>query len=167
MSDIFYYTGIGSRKTPKEILIKMEEVARRLALQGKILRSGGADGADSAFEEGCKKAEGKMEIYLPYKNFRVKDGRICTQFDLIINKEKSKEIFEELASEYKDFNKNSPDYIYQLMQRNMHQVLGENLDSPSSFVICYTPNGEDIGGTRWALRLARKYNIPIYNLGNK
>lgn len=59
------YTGIGSRETPYEILQLMKELARLMS-ECFILRSGGADGADSAFESGCS---GLKEIYLPWKNF--------------------------------------------------------------------------------------------------
>jgi len=47
-----YYSGIGSRSTPENILHMMGDVAYRLANKGWILRSGGADGADNAFEQG-------------------------------------------------------------------------------------------------------------------
>ena len=49
-----YYAGIGSRNTPKEVLDVFESIGKYLALQGFVLRSGGADGADRAFERGCK-----------------------------------------------------------------------------------------------------------------
>jgi predicted Rossmann fold nucleotide-binding protein DprA/Smf involved in DNA uptake len=47
-----YYAGIGSRETPKEICNKMTEIASLLEKQDFVLRSGGANGADSAFEKG-------------------------------------------------------------------------------------------------------------------
>ena len=59
------YAGIGSRKTPVHILSKMRRVAERLEVRGYTLRSGGADGADTAFEEGCK----RKEIFLPQPGF--------------------------------------------------------------------------------------------------
>ena len=45
-----YYTGIGSRKTPENILKKFKDIATFLETKQYILRSGGAEGADSAFE---------------------------------------------------------------------------------------------------------------------
>lgn len=54
---------------PDDILDLMRAVAEELARHGMILRSGGADGADSAFEEGCRRVNGKMEIYLPWRGF--------------------------------------------------------------------------------------------------
>ena len=48
MSRLFY-TGVGSRKTPKDILDFMVLCGKRLADLNYVGRSGGADGADSAF----------------------------------------------------------------------------------------------------------------------
>jgi len=58
-----HYTGVGSRKTPKEILSLIKDIATKLALKGFTLRSGGAVGADNAFERGCKLGNGLKEIY--------------------------------------------------------------------------------------------------------
>jgi predicted Rossmann fold nucleotide-binding protein DprA/Smf involved in DNA uptake len=55
------YTGVGSRKTPKAITNLMTELARTLGDSGWCLRSGGADGADVAFESGAS----TKEIYVP------------------------------------------------------------------------------------------------------
>ena len=59
------------------------------------------------------------------------------------------------------------DYAKQLHMRNGLEVLGHELDSPKSrFVVCWTPNAQEVGGTAQAIRLARKYNIPVFNLAN-
>ena len=49
--------------------------------------------------------------------------------------------------------------------RNCHQILGYDLKSPVDAVICWTPNGKMVGGTRTALLLAQDAGIPIFNLG--
>jgi hypothetical protein len=49
--------------------------------------------------------------------------------------------------------------------RNCHQILGYDLQSPVDAVICWTPNGKVVGGTRTALLLAQDAGIPIFNLG--
>ena len=61
-----YYAGIGSRETPKEICNKMTEIASLLEKQDFVLRSGGAQGADHAFEIGISD-QLMMDIYLPKK----------------------------------------------------------------------------------------------------
>src|ERR1044072_4305468 len=64
-----YYAGIGSRETPENIQKDMYCIAGHLAQINYTLRSGGADGADLAFEKGCDFVKGKKDIYLPWKDF--------------------------------------------------------------------------------------------------
>jgi predicted Rossmann fold nucleotide-binding protein DprA/Smf involved in DNA uptake len=47
-----YYTGIGNRSTPTALLPVLTKISQILANKGLILRSGGAEGADEAFEQG-------------------------------------------------------------------------------------------------------------------
>jgi len=54
-----------------------------------------------------------------------------------------------------------------LMARNTHQILGQDLRTLSNFVVCWTADGKNSGGTGQALRLAVACKIPIYNLHNK
>lgn len=51
-----------------------------------------------------------------------------------------------------------------LHTRNCFQCLGLDLSTPSRFLICWTEKGNKIGGTRTAIVLAEKYNIPVFNL---
>jgi predicted Rossmann fold nucleotide-binding protein DprA/Smf involved in DNA uptake len=48
------YAGIGSRKTPQDILENMTKIATWLESLGYTLNSGGAKGADEYFEKGVK-----------------------------------------------------------------------------------------------------------------
>ena len=45
-----FYTGVGNRDTPHEYLEKMTVLASLLEKEGCILRSGGAEGADTVLE---------------------------------------------------------------------------------------------------------------------
>ena len=60
-----YYAGIGSRETPVELKEKIKTVVEHLNQKNYTLRSGGAQGADSFFEEFAR----KKEIYLPWMGF--------------------------------------------------------------------------------------------------
>jgi hypothetical protein len=154
------YAGIGSRETPADILKLMQDLAEKLARSNCILRSGGADGADTAFEQGCDLANGQKEIYLPWRGF---------------NNNKS-QLFDPSNTAYKIASETHPGFTYLkspaklLMARNTHQILGEYCDTPVDLILCWTPDGattktsSKTGGTGQALRLAAKYNIPIYNL---
>ena len=57
------YAGIGARKTPESVLEEMRGVGFCLGTLGWTLRSGGARGADEAFEQGCDEAKGFKEIF--------------------------------------------------------------------------------------------------------
>ena len=68
-----FYTGIGSRETPPEILEMMKDIASKLELLGWTLRSGGAPGADTGFENGVKSLK---EIYVPWRGFNGSDSEL-------------------------------------------------------------------------------------------
>ena len=52
-----------------------------------------------------------------------------------------------------------------LQARNCYQVLGYDLETPSQFVVCWTPRGSGSGGTGQAIRIAKSHNIPIFDFG--
>lgn len=56
------YEGIGSRNTPEDFKYLLFHAAKTLAMKGYTLRSGGADGADSAFEAGADIVNGKRRF---------------------------------------------------------------------------------------------------------
>ena len=142
-----YYTGIGSRETPKNILHWMYRIALRLSKIGYVLRSGGADGADSAFEIGAE----LKEIYLPWKGFNKNKSLLYTP---------SVEAHL-MAEQYHPAWDKCSQGAKKLHARNCHQVLGQDLKIPSKFVVCYH---NDSGGTLQAVRIARDKLILVYNL---
>ena len=150
-----YYAGIGSRETPPTIQALMGQMARHLAQKGYVLRSGGAGGADTAFEVGCNAVKGSKEIYLPWPKFQDSDSQ------LILKDKKA----EEIAEKFHPYWHNLSQGARKLQARNSHQVLGEDLETPSAFVICYTAGGKKKGGTGQAIRIAEAYNIPVFDCG--
>ena len=158
--DELYYCGIGSRATPDDILEKMKKIGSTLAKIGFILRSGAADGADSAYEEGCDEAGGQKEIFLPWKGFNASSSPFYEYPGLA----------EEIAFQFHPNLYAQKDAVVKLMARNTQQVLGQDCKTRSKFskfVICYCPvdkNGKWLGGTGQALRIAEAKKIPIYNL---
>jgi hypothetical protein len=159
-----FYAGIGSRKTPPDMLAKMKRVAARLEKLGYTLRSGGADGADSAFAAGC----GKKEIYLPWDGFNgVKQESGHTR--IVSEPSQDAEIIASLV--HPAFGRLTAP-VKKLMARNSHQILGHDLRTPVDFVVCWTPDGaesggersRDTGGTGQAIALASMWGIPVFNL---
>lgn len=158
---MIYYAGIGSRKTPEDICRKMFTAGRAMAGLGFILRSGGAAGADESFEQGVESfceansvsTDVLREIYLPWRGFRKNQSPLW-------GSDKSARL---LAKQYhprwdivscagRDFH-----------ARNCYQILGRDLATPSTFVLCWTPEGAVTGGTGQALRIAQDHGIPILN----
>lgn len=166
------YAGIGSRQSPPEILLIMESISKRLSEAGWKLRSGGASGADSAFQRGIQDLPdliNRQEIYLPWNGFNWRleskpEGIIVPSYSQMVMAEK-------LARKYHpSFDRLSPK-ARMLITRNTFQILGLTLNTPVDMVICYTPDGSigtttyKTGGTGQAIRMAKDLNIPIYNLG--
>ncbi len=137
------YAGIGSRRqTPLFISNMMTEVAAKLESMDYVLRSGGAQGADKAFEAGVVYDDAK-QIFRP---------KHATQFAI------------DLAANFHPYWDNCDSIARKLHGRNSMIILGENLDSPVKFVICYTPDGKASGGTGVGIRIAESFNIPVFNL---
>lgn len=161
-----YYTGVGSRETPENILAQMTRIGETLARKGMVLRSGGADGADSAFEAGCDLVSPTLkQIYLPWRNF---NGRNETQpgIEVALSKQTWDQA-ELIAKEIHPVWERLSQGAQKLHIRNVFQVLGGELDKPSSFVIYWAltgKNGEPKGGTRTAVMLAKSRGISTYNL---
>jgi hypothetical protein len=137
-----YYAGIGARKTPVPVLNQMSRLAMQLDNCDYILRSGGAIGADSAFEIATDNAK-----IFKAENYTSEAMKIAKQYHPAWNK--------------------LSEFVKQLMARNVLIVLGEYLDTPADFVICWTPGGNVVGGTGHALRVAKEFSIPILNLWDK
>jgi len=156
---MIYYAGIGSRQTPEEVLKIMDQLGYILAKKGFILRSGAAEGADSSFEKGCDRANGKKEIYLPWKGFN------NSQSDMFYDNLPS--IAEEIAFQYHPNLYKCTFGVIKMMTRNTCQVLGKDCKTKSNFIICYCEvdsNGNEKGGTSQAIRVAKDKQIPIFNL---
>ena len=152
---MLYYAGIGSRMTPPDVLEKISQVlAPELASLGFCLRSGGADGADSAFEVGADRVQGQKEIYLPWKSFNKSTSNLYQVTESAL----------ELAQRFHPAWQRLNWAAQKLMARNGYQVLGLDLQTPVAFVVCYTSDGKASGGTGQALRIAKSLNISIFNL---
>jgi len=143
-----FYTGVGSRKTPHNILTLMTSIARKMNWMGYTLRSGGAEGADKAFEAG---ADNNKSI------FYAKDA--------------TSEAMTIAGSFHPAWHKCS-NFAKKLHGRNAFQVLGAQLNHPSIYCICWTPDGCNshatrqfsTGGTGTAISIADARGIYVTNL---
>jgi hypothetical protein len=156
-----YYTGIGSRETPTDILNLMASIGAVLAKRNIALRSGAAKGADSAFEEGCDSVNGLKEIWIPWKFFEKRDSNYLPGPDHYRLAATLHPVWDRLTKGARA-----------LHARNTGQILGVDLKTPSQFVVCYTRDAVEshdkvsskTGGTGTAIKLASLNNIPVFNL---
>jgi hypothetical protein len=184
-----YYTGIGSRDIPGDVVSVMEDAGYRLAKMGWILRSGKADGSDAAFQRGMQNYAGTgdsrvenylslAEIFIPWKGFRGGEG-LSDDWDITLAQIDL--LFPEHVQMRKDWMWEvhpAPERLSQgaekLHLRNVHQVFGPNLSDAylkqSRFVLYYAKEdkkGNPKGGTASAVNLAKKQGIRVLNLLNQ
>ena len=192
MSKKIYYTMIGSRSTPDDVMKLMTKFAEKACKFNYIGRSGGADGADSCLEEGvenylrsCEKScpEHFIEIYLPWKDFNGRDSLGGGYYTLpwMDNKQQAVNIASEIHPKWSlDLKVESGEIpkpknwkpmkqgAKHLHTRNVYQLLGQDLSTPSRFVICYAePKGKEghvKGGTATAVKLGIDNGVEIINL---
>lgn len=165
------YSGVGSRKTPLHICAIMTKLAARLEQQGYTLRSGAADRADAAFEEGVLDPSHK-EIYIAWNGFsdrtEKEEGVYCIRGEIIKQAEgMAKTLHPACDLLREDGSPIVTRGAKGLHTRNVFQVLGHNLKSPSKFLVCYAEvdkHGIPKGGTRTSWVLAYFHNIPCFNL---
>ena len=169
-----FYAGIGSRETPADVAEKMVKIGKILGERGYILRSGGAEGADLAFEKGADAASETLgvqitkEIILPWPGY---NGHHRDREVVLIAREPSAGAML-LASlihpAWGGLNIGSR----KMHARNIYQILGVDLDAPCDFVICWTKDGVEsaaatsanTGGTGQAIRTASLVGIPVFNM---
>ncbi|CAN7773613.1 hypothetical protein LJR290_007663 [Variovorax sp. LjRoot290] len=160
------YSGIGSRSTPPKGLQRLRDLAAMLAREGYELRSGGANGADLACEEGCDVAGGTKAIWLPWPGFQ--NRRPNPEESTFLPAPKAFEMAALLHPRWAMLTR-GPRALH---ARNCHQLLGHSLEEPSEFVLCWTADGAEsasdvnskTGGTGTAIRLASEREVPVFNL---
>lgn len=152
-----YYAGIGSRKIDKSTEDFMTKFANVIENTRIVLRSGGAEGSDKAFEKGVEKKANKNIFY-------AEDADLMSYFAAYLFH----------PAPY-ILSKN--EYAKKLMARNTFQVLGDlssDVIEPSLFVVCWTKDGvethkqrtKETGGTGQAISIADIFEIPVINLKN-
>ena len=151
------YAGIGSRATPPETLRDMTTMAAWLARRGWHLHSGGAAGADSAFAAGAP--PGRRTVFLPWPAYRDCTGPDCRT----LSPERMRTCLAIAADLHPAWHRCSP-AARKLHARNV-SILAADTDAPVDAVACWTRDGLPSGGTGIGIRIARRYGIPVLNLG--
>lgn len=155
-----YYAGIGSRRSGDEQHRFALYLAQALSARGWTLRSGHAKGMDEAFERGATSAQ----IFLPWQTFR-QELRFPDQGFEVQARPTLAAV--KLAEDFHPAWDACSEEAKLLHARNMHIICGPDLLTPVKFVVCWTPDGgidgEGSGGTNFALRAAKYFEIPAFN----
>lgn len=140
------YAGIGARKTPDAILLKLEMIGALLGARGYILRTGRAAGADTAFEVGARRVKGPMFL------------RVRSNWQPALD---------HAAKFHPNWEACDEDARW-LHARNSMIMLGDGdqFNDPVNFVVCWTEGAKERGGTGQALRIANHYGVPVFNLAD-
>lgn len=147
-------------------------VCMRLAQLGVTFTSGLCElGMDGIAQKAYSKAvdlglakESQFEVYVADQYNIRKSSLPRKHLAIVRNKDLISET-ERIASEVHPAWDRCNEWARGMHSRNCHQILGYDLKSPVDAVICWTPNGNVVGGTRTALLLAQDAGIPIFNLG--
>ncbi len=186
------YTGVGSRETPSDVLVLMRRIGYVMAMKGFSLRTGEAPGADTAFYTGLcdaydlHRVQTNNEVYLAGT-----PSPIHFIHDVIKPRERLEMMGRKLHNpNYADAVLNSAmetarrirggfyglnDYGIKCHTRNIFQVSGLDMNTPSSGLICWAKPVNIIkhtdkiakfveGGTNTAYAYAKILGIPVYNL---
>ena len=175
--DSFAYAGVGSRQTPPGILEAMADIAQTLGDAGTALSTGGAHGADKAFETGALRTDAPITVHTPWPGYNgYRPGRDPeTDIDVVHPKPASTvegRAYIDLARDNHPYWNRCSRGARALFLRNVSILAGALDDDgemlPVIAVIAYTPNGlplgREAGGTGHTLRAAAALGIPFVNL---
>lgn len=166
-----YYTGVGSRKTPEAACEVITTLGARLSRAGYTLRSGAAQGADTAFEQGAlqylvRSPKQRIDIYLPWDGYEGRKKSLNYHIPQDCHPLLWREA-ENIAKETHPAWDACSKGARTLHTRNVFQVLGHTLDNPSKFLLCWADidkRGVPKGGTATAWNLAKSHNVKCFNL---
>jgi hypothetical protein len=163
-----WITGVGSRDTPEAIQPLVATLVRALAARGYGFRSGGARGADTMFENAAGSAGAELQVFVTGRRARSPHHTPMLTMPTAIQEEAAA-----IAAAHHPVWPKLDEWEKALHTRNVPQVLGPTLRSPSKALVCWAPRSEldeqgrlkNVGGgTGQAARVAYAYGVPSYNL---
>ncbi len=168
---------IGSRQLEqKEEYFKdiklCHNVCMMLAELGVTFTSGLCElGMDGIAQKAYSKAvdlglakESQFEVYVA-DQYNIRRSTLPRKHLAIVRNKDLISETERIASEVHPAWDRCNEWARGMHSRNCHQILGYDLQSPVDAVICWTPDGAVVGGTATVIRIAMKYDIPVFNLG--
>lgn len=147
----------GSRDCPPEALENIGKIAEFFAKKGWTLRTGGAKGVDNqALVNFRKTANSKVELYLPWQGY---EGH----YNGILHSPENWKLASEYVGHWDNLKLNHKIFH----ARNIGILLGSDNKSPSDLAVCWTPEGEKVGGSATGVVVCEKEGILLFNIGSK
>ena len=174
------YAGVGSRDTPRDVLAGMADVAQILGNVGFALSTGGAHGADKAFEAGALRTDAPVTVHTPWPGYNgYRPGRDPESDIDVVHPRPGDAVrgqsFLHLARKHHPAWDRCRCGARALFLRNVSILAGALDDDgtvlPVCAVIAWNPNGSahgrEAGGTGHTLRVAAELGIPVVNLSER
>lgn len=154
------YAVTGNKDAPDHILQKACAIVQRLEQMDFTLRTGGLAGIEDSVEKVTK----KHEIHLPFRDFDQKQSRYTFTTD------RAKSVAAKFSPGYSALKKG----IQLFLAKNVRILMGNNVNSPSLFLIVYSSDGcthisqktQETGFATHAIAVASGLGIPIFNLAD-
>lgn len=152
------YTIVANNEMPSEIAAKFEEIAKRLEQREYTVRVGGMEGIDDRIEKAIK----KIEVHLPWREFNGKQSKFT------YNSERAFAVAKMFHPTFDSMKKG----IQAFLAKNARLILGDKVNSPALFLLCWTEDGAESIRERTAktgfsghpIAIASALGIPIFNL---
>lgn len=174
------YAGVGSRATPPDVLAGMSDVAQILGDAGVALSTGGAHGADRAFEAGALRTDVPVTVHTPWPGYNgYRPGRDPESDIDVVHPRAADAVrgrsFLHLARKHHPAWDRCRRGARALFLRNVSILAGalddEGTVLPVRAVIAWNPNGStherEAGGTGHTLGVAAELDIPAVNLSER
>ena len=163
-------TGIGSRNTPTNVLLAMEQIGAWCKKNKIYVRSGHADGADYAFEKG---AQEYTLVYLPWNTFNSQLPILGKHIEFPSEDLRLLSFCKQIVNDCHPAADKLTNIHWKFMIRNVLQLSGYQQTHYSSAVVLYADVRDDIfgkeqvqGGSNLVFQFARKRGIPIFNFAS-
>lgn len=152
------YTIVANNDVPPEIASKFEEIAKRLEQREYTVRIGGMEGIDDRIEKAVK----KFELHLPWREFNGKQSKFY------YNGERAFAVAKMFHPTFDSMKKG----IQAFLAKNARLILGDKMNSPTLFLLCWTEDGAESIRERTAktgfsghpIAIASALGVPIFNL---
>lgn len=161
------FAGIGSRRTPEDMLTMMYNICQLLGKDGYTCDTGACIGPDQKCAEGTLVGGGNVHLYLPWRTYelewadKMRETYHARMKHTILDERYHLDAMESVKLHPK----------YGILKHSYKLLHGRNYliihpEKPVEFILCWTPGGLIDGGTGQALRIAERYGIKVYNLGD-